>query len=104
MLPIGMAGRPGLWDLTEVTLADVHTRAETRLESVDAMVFVLGYRAEDSVVRELEGDGPKVIAIGDCRRGGPHYELTRVDDAQGLRATPAHKTPPAPAAPMSGRH
>ena len=38
------------------------------------------------------------------RRGAPHYELTQVDDGQGLRATPAHKTPPAPAAPMSGRH
>ncbi len=53
-------------DGDRVTLRDVHTGQEVFREPVDAVVLVLGGRAEDSLSRELSEEGREVHVVGDC--------------------------------------
>jgi len=51
---------------TTVIVANVHSGAERRLESVDTVVLATGSRSTDALYRALKGHVPRLYAAGDC--------------------------------------
>jgi 2,4-dienoyl-CoA reductase-like NADH-dependent reductase (Old Yellow Enzyme family)/thioredoxin reductase len=54
-------------DGDEAVITDVHTREQTRLEGIDAVVISIGNIANDQLSRELEQRGITATSIGDCQ-------------------------------------
>ena len=49
-----------------VVVANVHSGAERRIESVDTVVLAMGSRSTDGLYRALKGQVPELYAAGDC--------------------------------------
>ena len=68
-----------------VVVANVHSGAERRIESVDTVVLAMGSRSTDGLYRALKGQVPELYAAGDCiAPRGVHQAI--IDGTRAARA------------------